>query len=82
MVKMVKSPELQTQCNPCQIPVDFFGETDELILKFIQNCKGPRIVKTILKKKNKVGGLTYADFKAKMKQQKSRQYGDGTSIDI
>ena len=52
---MVKSPELQAQCNPCQIPVDFFGETDELILKFIQNCKGPLIAKNNLEKENKVG---------------------------
>ena len=37
------------------------------IFKFIKNCKGPKTVKIILKKKNKVGGLTLLDFKTDYK---------------
>lgn len=45
-------------------PADFFfPEMEELILKCSWNCKGPQIVNTILKKKNKAGGLTLPDFK-------------------
>lgn len=33
---------------------DFWGETDMLILKFILECKGPRVVKPTLKNKNKI----------------------------
>ena len=55
MVKTAKSPELQTQGNHYQIPADFFVETDELILKFTQNCEGPIIAKKNLEKENKVG---------------------------
>lgn len=35
----------------------------EKILKFICNFKGHWIAKTVLKKKNKVGGLRFLDFK-------------------
>lgn len=42
-------------------------EIDKLILKFRWNCKGPRKAKTILKKKNKVGGLTLSGFKTYFK---------------
>lgn len=42
-----------------------FTETEKLILRFIWNCMGPRIAKTILKKKSKVVGwrLMLLDFK-------------------
>ena len=38
-----------------------FSETDKLILKFIWEFKGSKIVKTI--EKNNVGGLKLPDFK-------------------
>lgn len=41
----------------------FFAEIAQLILKFLWKCKGPKIVKTTLKKKNKTGGFTLPDFK-------------------
>ena len=40
----------------------FFVESDKLILKFTQNCKGPRTAKTILKM-NKVERLTLLNCK-------------------
>lgn len=38
--------------------------TDELTLEFIWKDKGTRIDKTVLKKKNKVEGITVSDLKA------------------
>ena len=46
-----------------KIPITFFAEIIKPIIKFIWNLKGLKIAKTIMKKRNKVEGLTLADFK-------------------
>ena len=42
--------EVEIQNNPYQNPsrLFFFVETDKMILKFVQKCKGPKIAKMIL----------------------------------
>ena len=46
-----------------RIPDKFLLKTDKAILKLLSNCKEPRTAKTTLKKKKKVGGLLFPDFK-------------------
>ena len=64
-VKMSVLPKLTYRFNaiPIKIPANYFADIDKLILKFIWKGKRSRIANTMLKKKNKVVGLTLLNFK-------------------
>ena len=56
---------LQIQCNPYQITNGIFHRTriKQKISRFVWRYKRPQIVKAILRKKNRAGGIRLPDFR-------------------
>ena len=63
-VRMATTPKATFRVNATRTKIStmFLAEIEKSTVTFIWNLKRPQIAKSIIKKKNKVGGLTLHDF--------------------